>query len=192
MILDPVYQSEALEYGLASFFLGEALFSVNIRLVREINPHLDITPGRKVASYVNGLVNLRGQIVTVIDLAQRLGLGLCEIGPESRLVILKTNSELAALDDCALASTEDKVGLLVDRISDVVTPHADQLEPPPPNLDGDGSAYLVGVCQTEANTMGILDLRRLLESTPSGLEDCSAGMALPRLDASWGGGTRSS
>lgn len=174
MILDPVSQSEALEYGLASFYLGEDLFSVNIRLVREINPHLDITPGRKVASYVSGLVNLRGQIVTVIDLKERLGLGQCEIGSESRLVILKTNAELAALDNCLLASTEDKVGLLVDRISDVVTPASDQLEPPPPNLDGPGSAYLVGVCKTETNTMGVLDLRRLLDYNPSGAENPTA------------------
>lgn len=163
MILDSVSQSEALEYGLASFFLGEDLFSVNIRLVREINPHLDITPARKTESFVSGLVNLRGQIVTVIDLGERLGLGRHQIGPESRLVILKTNSELAALDGCALATTEDKVGLLVDRISDVVTPEPDQLEPPPPNLEGAESGYLTGVCKTESATMGILDVRRLLE-----------------------------
>lgn len=174
MIMDPVSQSEALEYGLASFFLGDDLFSVNIRLVREINPHLDITPARKVASYVSGLVNLRGQIVTVIDLKERLGLGRCEIGPESRLVILKTNSELAALDNCSLASTEDKVGLLVDRISDVVTPDADQLEPPPPNLDGVGFAYLLGVCKTEMDTMGILDLRSLLDYRPGDGETSTA------------------
>ncbi|MCP5041458.1 MAG: purine-binding chemotaxis protein CheW [bacterium] len=163
MILDTVSQQEALEYGLASFYLGEDLFSVNIRLVREINPHLDITPARKTDSFVSGLVNLRGQIVTVIDLAERLGLGHCEIGPDSRLVILKTNAELAALDDCDLASTEDKVGLLVDRISDVVTPEGEQLEPPPPNLEGSGSVYLSGVCKTDSTTMGILDVARLLE-----------------------------
>ncbi len=163
MILDADLQSEALEYGLTSFFLGEDLFSLNIRLVREINPHLDIAPARKTESFVKGLVNLRGQIVTVIDLGEKLGLGTCEIGPESRLVILKTNSELGALDDCSLSSSEDKVGLLVDRISDVVTPGPDQLEPPPPNLDGDGGDYLLGVCKTDQATMGILDVSRLLE-----------------------------
>ncbi len=161
--MDAACQSEALEYGLASFYLGDDLFSVNIRLVREINPHLDITPARKAEGFVNGLVNLRGQIVTVIDLSERLGLGRCEIAAESRLVILKTNSELVALDGCSLESSEDKVGLLVDRISDVVTPSPEQLEPPPPNLEGRGSIYLSGVCQTESMTMGILDVRRLLE-----------------------------
>ncbi|MCH7867470.1 MAG: purine-binding chemotaxis protein CheW [Myxococcales bacterium] len=171
MILDPASQDEALEYGLASFYLGDDLFSVNIRLVREINPHLDITPARKAESFVSGLVNLRGQIVTVIDLGERLGLGRHQIGPESRLVILKTNSELAALDNCALASTDDKVGLLVDRISDVITPNSDQLELPPPNLDGSGSVYLTGVCKTDSGTMSILDVRRLLEYSPSVTEN---------------------
>lgn len=162
-MLDPEQKSEALEYGLASFFLGEDRFSVNIRLVREINPHLDITPARKTESFVKGLVNLRGQIVTVIDLGEKLGLGEREIGPESRLVILKTNAELAALDACPLSSTEDKVGLLVDRISDVVTPDSEQLEPPPPNVEGPGSEFLSGVCKTEAATLGILDVSRLLD-----------------------------
>ena len=55
-MFDSVSQDEALEYGLASFYLGEDLFSVNIRLVREINPHLDITPARKAESFVSGLV----------------------------------------------------------------------------------------------------------------------------------------
>ena len=162
-MFDTVCRDEALEYGLASFYLGEDLFSVNIRRVREINPHLDITPARKAESFVSGLVNLRGQIVTVIDLGERLGLGQHEIGPESRLVILKTNTELAALDNCALASTEDKVGLLVDRISDVIMPISEQLEPPPPNLEGSGSAFVTGVCKIESATMGILDVCRLLE-----------------------------
>lgn len=162
-MLDSISKDEALEYGLASFYLGDDLYGVNIRLVREINPHLDITPTRKADSFVSGLVNLRGQIVTVIDLGKRIGLGQHVIGPDSRLVILKTNSELAALDNCALASTEDKVGLLVDRISDVVTPDAEQLELPPPNLEGKGSTYLSGVCKTETATMGILDVHRLLE-----------------------------
>ncbi len=163
MILDSALHSEALEYGLTSFFLGDDLFSVNIRLVREINPHLDITPARKTESFVKGLVNLRGQIVTVIDLGEKLGLGACEIGPDSRLVILKTNAELSALEDCTLESSEDKVGLLVDRISDVVTPESDQLEPPPPNLEGVGADFLSGVCKTDATTMGILDVSRLLQ-----------------------------
>ncbi len=171
MILDSASESEALEYGLTSFYLGEDIFSVNIRLVREINPHLDITPARKTESFVNGLVNLRGQIVTVIDLAERLGIGACEIGPESRLVILKTNSELAALEDCSLGTADDKVGLLVDRISDVVTPDPEQLELPPPNLEGSGSVYLSGVCKTDSTTMGILDVARLLRHSATPVEN---------------------
>ncbi len=163
MSTDSTFASEAVEHGLACFYLDGALFSVNIRLVREINPHIDITPARRGPSFVKGLVNLRGQIVTVIDLAERLGLGDRPIQEGSRLVILKTNSELGALDDCDFETCDDKVGLLVDRISDVVTPEATQLEAPPPNLKGVGAEFLSGVCKTEAETMGILNVRRLLQ-----------------------------
>jgi len=155
---------EAVEHGLACFYLDDALFSVAIRMVREINPHLEITPARRAPSYVSGLVNLRGQIVTVIDLGERLGIGRREIGPDSRLMILKTNAELAALADCGLESCEDKVGLLIDRIADVVTPSPDQLEPPPPNLSGMSAAFLSGVCKTPDGTMAVLDVQGLLRS----------------------------
>ena len=68
-------------------------------------------------------------------------------------------------------STEDKVGLLVDRISDVVTPGSDQLEPPPPNVEGAGADFLSGVCKTESTTMGILDVSRLLDYKVAGPEN---------------------
>lgn len=162
MTLDEIYAHEAVEHGLACFFLEGEMFSVNIRLVREINPHLDITPVYTAPSHVSGLVNLRGQIVTVIDLGERLGLGKRTIDESSRLVILKTNEELAGLDNCDLETSDDKVGLLIDRIADVITPNQEDLEPPPPNLGGVGSEYLCGVCKIENRSIGILDTRSLL------------------------------
>ncbi len=164
------YSEEAVEHGLACFYLEDSPFSLNIRLVREINPQIDVTPAHKAPAYVSGLVNLRGQIVTVIDLGERLGVGARKIGPESRLVILKTNAELHAMDDCELESCDDKLGLLVDRISDVVNPQEDQLEPPPPNLGGVSAAFLVGVCKTESETMGILDVKSLLRREVDSVE----------------------
>jgi chemotaxis signal transduction protein len=142
---------EVLEHGLACFYLGDAAFGLSIRLVREINPHLEITPAHKAPSYVRGLINLRGQIVTVIDLGERLGLGLRTIGPESRLVILKTNSELAALERCELESCEDKIGFLIDRIADVATPR---------------------------ETMGILDAKALLTRESATRESDAGALVL--------------
>ena len=170
MSMEATFTDESLQHGLACFYLDEDLFSVNIRLVREINAHLDISPARRAPSYVTGLVNLRGQIVTVIDLGDRLGIGSRPITDKSRLMILKTNAELEALDDCELATCDDKVGLLVDRISDVVTPTVQQLEPPPPNISGEGAEFLAGVCKTEEVSMGIIDLHRLLRISSEAVE----------------------
>lgn len=159
---DAAYAEEAVAHGLACFFLDDEMFSINIRLVREINPHLDITPARTAPAFVSGLVNLRGQIVTVIDLGARLGLGARTINEDSRLVILKTNEELAGLSACSLQTSDDKVGLLVDRISDVINPTDADLESPPPNLSGVVSEFLCGVCKTDGRSIGILDTQSLL------------------------------
>ncbi len=153
---------ETVEHGLACFYLDDGIFSVNIRLVREINPHLGITPARNAPSFVRGLVNLRGQIVTVIDLGERIGIGSRTVSPESRLVILKTNGELDDLRNQGVETSNDKVGLLVDRIADVVTPSQDDLEASPPNLNGVEAEYLAGVCKTEDSTIGILNVPALL------------------------------
>ena len=156
------WSQESVDHGLACFYLDDDLFAINIRLVREINPHLDITPTRTAPPYVSGLINLRGQIVTVIDLGERLGIGKREIGPKSRLVILKTNAELGPLQDEGLATSDDKIGVLVDRIADVITPEADDLEPPPPNLSRIAGENLFGVCKTSDHTVGILNPTQII------------------------------
>ena len=100
--------------------------------------------------------------MTVVDLGDRLGIGARTIGPESRLVILKTNGELGQLRDLGLFTSEDKAGLLVDRIADVVNPSAKDIDAPPPNLKGVAREFLWGVCKTETDTIGILDTQAVL------------------------------
>ncbi|MCP3985600.1 MAG: chemotaxis protein CheW [bacterium] len=150
------------EQGLACFRLGEGLFAVDLKIVAEINPHLEITPARTAPSYVSGLVNLRGQIVTVVDLASKIGLEAAPITTDSRLLVLKTDAELQRTHSGELSTSPDKVGLLVDSIADVVTPENDQLEPPPPNLNGIARNLLWGVCKTKTDTIGILDAEKIL------------------------------
>lgn len=150
------------ENGLACFYLCGDLYAVNLQLVGEISQHVDLTPARTAPVWISGLVNLRGQIVTVVDLAKRIGLDSGKVCADSRLLVLKTNVELAQCHAASLSTSPDKVGLLVDAIADVVTPAEDQLEPPPPNLNGIARSFLLGVCKTEDHTIGILDTERIL------------------------------
>ncbi|MCP4003888.1 MAG: chemotaxis protein CheW [bacterium] len=157
--------SQRFKHGLTCFYLGTDLFAVSLQLVSEINRHIDLTPVRTAPEHVSGLVNLRGQIVTVIDLSGQLGLGDSNIQDASRLIVLKTNSELAQCHAGHLSTSSDKVGLLVDKIADVVNPTEQQLEPPPPNLNGVARGLMLGVCKTENQTIGILDAQRVLASS---------------------------
>ena len=106
----------------------------------------------------------------MIDLAQRLGLPRDGGSDEPQLVVLKANAELGGLRERGFRTTDDKIGFLVDRISDVVGPAPGALEPPPPNLDALSVRYLWGVCKTPRGTLAVLNLEELLRHEPSAVE----------------------
>lgn len=165
MNVEAPYTTEAIVHGLATFELADASFALHIRLVREINRHLELTRVSRAPRHVRGLVNLRGQLITVVDLAARLGLSPREIKDDSHLIVLKTNAELVEIGAPELATADDKIGLLVDRIGDVVSPREADLEAPPAHLHEVDSAFLRGVCKVAARTVGILDAKALLQHT---------------------------
>ena len=151
-----------------TFMLGEQLFGIDILVVREINKHLDITPVYLAPEYIRGLVNLRGQLVTVMDLNALLGLGLSELSPCSHNVILKTSTELAVMQHPAEGVdaffTGDKVGFIVDDIGDVVYVETEEIEAPPANIGDIDGRYLSGVVKLEGKLLPILSTHKLLQS----------------------------
>jgi len=145
-----------MERQFATFYLGDARFGIDILMVREINRHLEITAAERAAEFVRGLLNLRGQIVTVIDLGVRLGLGARTINSDSRCLVLKTSSDLVEhrrigrLDD---NTVDDVIGLLIDRVGDMVTVRDEDLEPPPANISGVDGRFLSNVAQLDDGLM---------------------------------------
>lgn len=133
---------------LATFYVGDALCGMDILNVQEINKLMEMTKVPQAPEYVTGILNLRGQIVTIIDLGQKLGLGEAEIGGESRNIIINAPGE--------------HVGLLVTRISDVVMADPDKIEPPPANMKGIQGDFFTGVYKTENRLIGILDIKEVL------------------------------
>jgi purine-binding chemotaxis protein CheW len=97
---------------------------------------------------VAGIRNLRGKIITVIDLCVRLGLGYVEIGAESRILIADWKGE--------------PVGLLVDRVDDAIALEAGALEPAPPNLRGLQMQKVLGVFRSGERLAALLDLAAVL------------------------------
>ncbi len=138
---------------LATFYVGEALCGMDILRIQEINKLLEMTSVPQAPDYVKGILNLRGQIVTVIDLSKKLGLPPRELNDETRNIIV--NSE------------DEYIGLVVDRISDVVDADLNEVEPPPANIGGIQGKFFEGVFKTETNLIGILNAEEVLKSNES-------------------------
>ncbi|MBL8025988.1 MAG: chemotaxis protein CheW [Fibrobacteres bacterium] len=154
------------ERQFTTFKLGNDLFGIDILLVREINRSLQITPVEGAPEFVTGLLNLRGQIVTVIDLGVRLGLNKREIADTTRCIILKTAQELSnkGVDEKIVKSASaDQVGFLVDYVGDMVAAAENEIAPPPANLGQVSEKFLTGVVKLEQGLVGLLDVGRILQ-----------------------------
>jgi purine-binding chemotaxis protein CheW len=132
-----------------TFYIGEDLFGINTKQVQEILHYQKITPVSLVPEYVRGLINLRGQIVTVIDL--RYLLGLLPLEDETTRMHLVVKSE------------EEAICLFVDRMNTIVSVKADQLLPPPGTVQGMAAQYIREVCQVDDDLLMILDLKSVLQ-----------------------------
>lgn len=133
---------------LATFYVGEALCGMDILKVQEINKLMEMTKVPQAPSYVMGILNLRGQIVTIIDLGKKLGLTDVDVTESSRNIIVNSDNEY--------------IGLLVSRIGDVVEAEWEKVERPPANIGGVQGVFFKGVFKLKDRLIGILDADRVL------------------------------
>lgn len=136
---------------LATFYVGEALCGMDILKVQEINKHMEMTKVPQSPGYVMGILNLRGQIVTIIDLGKKLGLSSTDTDKKTRNIIVNSNGEY--------------IGFLVERISDVVQAEQEKVEPSPANIGGVQGNFFTGVFKTENQLIGILDVEEVLKTS---------------------------
>lgn len=139
------------ELELATFFIGNSLIGIDIKQVQEINRNLQLTRVPQASEEVRGVVNLRGDVVTVLDLRVIFGLERSEIGRDCRNIIVTDHDE--------------RIGLLVDRIADVVKITSDQIDNAPANLKGVSGRFFRGVHQLEHDLLLILDTERVLATS---------------------------
>jgi len=139
--------SDTLE--LATFYVGEALCGMDILKVQEINKLIEMTRVPQAPEYVLGILNLRGEIVTIVDLGKKLSLKSTEMSDKTRNIIVNSNGE--------------HIGLMVERISDVIQAEWEKVEAPPANIGGVQGRYFTGVFKTEDRLIGILDVEKVLE-----------------------------
>ena len=134
---------------LATFYIGESLCGMDILRVQEINKPQEITHVPQSPDFVLGVLNLRGRIVTVIDLGIKLGLSPIELSKENRNIIVDSGDEY--------------IGLLVNRISDVVKADTRKIDPPPANIGGLQGKFFEGIFKTEESLIGILNVEEALQ-----------------------------
>jgi len=150
----------------ATFRLEDRLFGQSIPMVREIIRCYTITPVPHSQAHIRGLINLRGQVVTILDLAVRLGMPKREIQDTSHIIILKTSAELASMqsrgEGKGLQTSPDMVGFLVDAIGDVVEADEAKVEPPSANVTEAEGRFLSGVLKTDAGLLVLLDIKEIL------------------------------
>jgi purine-binding chemotaxis protein CheW len=132
-----------------SFHIGETLCGIPIYDVQEINPVSQITAVPLAPPYIRGMINLRGQIVAILDAGEKLGLGKTEKNRENRIVIVRGN--------------EESIGLLVSTMGDVVTTDRSKIEPTPANIGAIQAAFFDGVVNMDGTVLGILNLEKTLE-----------------------------
>ena len=143
----------------ATFYIGDVMYGAPILAVREMSRPHAITPVQGAEQKIEGLMNLRGQIVTVLNLASCLDMPPVSKSGGERVLILKTNKELAdeALRN-GIETCNDSVALLVDKIGDVVDAEETEVEFPPAHLSHD---YISGVIKLEGELLTLLDMKRL-------------------------------
>lgn len=132
----------------ATFYVGDLLLGVDIRLVQEINRQLDITPVPRAPKHVRGVINLRGEVATVINLRTVLGLPDAEVGRDTRNLIVHSQGEA--------------IGLWVDRISEILSLNPNEISDPPSNVAGVDGRYFLGVHTLENDICVLLDVEQVL------------------------------
>ena len=132
-----------------SFNLGEAVFGIDALQIQEVAKVGGVTCVHHAPADVIGIRNLRGHIVTVIDLRTRLELGRVTPGPENRILIVEGQGE--------------PIGLLVDWIADTINVNPADIQPAPANVHGVQSRNLRGVCRGCGRLVALLDLATVLQ-----------------------------
>lgn len=155
-----------------TFKLGSQEYAVALLQVREILRHETITRVPSTPSYLRGVINLRGAVVPVVDLAARIGRAPLEVTKWTCIIIVETEME----------GSPTVMGLMVDAVNQVVELPAGQVVPPPPFGTNIRVDYLVGVGKHDNALILIMDVDKVLsgvelleEVQPAALEAAAAG-----------------
>jgi purine-binding chemotaxis protein CheW len=146
--MDQVQKKDDELLQLVTFSIGEEEFGVDILKVQEIIRTMEITKVPRAQDFVEGVINLRGKVIPIIDLRRRFGLDSKNHDKHTRIIVIEINNMI--------------VGFVVDSVSEVLRIPAGTVEPPPPVVAGLESEYISGVGKLQDRLLILLDLDKLL------------------------------
>lgn len=141
-------QTEQTDRELLSFRVGEQEYSVDIMSVREIRGWTRPTPLPHSADYVRGVINLRGTVLPIVDLARRLAISVEEASERNVIIVSRIRHQT--------------VGLLVDAVSDILAIPETDMQPPPEMAEDEERGFVQSLTIVEGRMLRILDLEAVL------------------------------
>lgn len=143
------------QFQLVTFQLGEELYGVDIMDVKEIVKVQTVRPIPNAPYYVEGIFNLRSEIIPIINLHKRFRLKKIEVSEDEADDEFQGGFIILNIDRL-------KIGIIIDRVARVMSVKTDDIKPPPQMLSGIGTEYIHGVVrQEQSGYLIVLDIRRL-------------------------------
>lgn len=152
------------EQQLVVFDLALESYGVDISAVREIIRLQEITQVPRTPEFVEGVINLRGKVIPVIDLRRRFGLTVGEENKDNRIVVVDIGGQ--------------DIGVIVDAVTEVLRISSELVEPPSSLITTSESGYLLGIAKLDGRMIILLDLQEVLSEVEQGsLEDLALAPA---------------
>ncbi|MDP5254776.1 MULTISPECIES: chemotaxis protein CheW [unclassified Vibrio] len=131
-----------------TFQLEEETYGINVMQVREVLRYTEIAPVPGAPDYVLGIINLRGNVVTVIDTRARFGLVEGEVTDNTRIIVIESEHQV--------------IGILVDSVAEVVYLRSSEIDTTPSVGTDESSKFIQGVSNREGKLLILVDLNKLL------------------------------
>lgn len=133
-----------------SFKLHKEEYAIEITKAKEIILVDGVTRVPQMPDFIEGVINLRGNVIPVIDLRKRFGLPIAKLDEQSRIVVTRMESKI--------------IGLIVDSVSQVMKIPRNQIQPPPDTIANLAGEYLIGIAKEEHNMIMLLDIEKIMSA----------------------------
>jgi purine-binding chemotaxis protein CheW len=148
------------KFRAVKFLINDIPYAVDIRRISEIIYYRPVTPLPEAPHFVEGVIDLRGIVIPVIDLKKKIGVRNEAAGDPNHILILRMGDRL--------------IGMIVDEVQEVFEMEREQIQEPQKIHNGPGSRYLTGVCKINDHLVFLLDMNAILtdaeQSKLGGLE----------------------